>query len=69
MANSGSDGVVNHRGQVFASDSREVHEGLFITDGSIVPRTLGVNPLLTLTALAERFSELLAASLGGGSRP
>jgi cholesterol oxidase len=58
MANSGSDGVVDHQGRVFTGDSKDVHEDLFITDGSTVPRTLGCNPLLTLTALAERFSEL-----------
>lgn len=63
MANSGSDGVVNHRGEVFKNDSTDVHEGLYVTDGSIVPRTLGVNPLLTLTALAERFSANLAPEL------
>ena len=42
------EGVVNERGQVFG------YENLLITDGSAVPANPGVNPSLTITALAER---------------
>ncbi len=61
-------GVVNHKCQVFdaqpdaAPDA--VHAGLFVCDGSIVPRPLGVNPLLTITALAERAMIHLARDRG-----
>ena len=42
------EGVVSLDGRAFG------HEGLMILDGSIVPGNLGVNPSLTITALAER---------------
>jgi cholesterol oxidase len=65
MAESAEQGVVNDRGQVFAGSSgAAVHEGLYVCDGAIVPRSLGVNPLFTISALAERCCELLAADRG-----
>lgn len=58
MGASADDGVVNHKGQVFSSGS-EVHQGLYITDGSVLPRSVGVNPLLTISAISERMCQYL----------
>ena len=44
-------GVINHRHEIFD------HPNLYISDGSVIPSNLGVNPSLTITALAERFCD------------
>lgn len=61
MGNDATTGVVNHKGQVFSTTTgTDVYEGLYVCDGSVVPTPLGVNPLITITALAERCCELMA---------
>ncbi len=65
MAEDASTGVVNHKGQVFSGPAGAgVHDGLYVCDGSVIPRSLGVNPLLTISAVAERTCALLAADRG-----
>ncbi|MGH6814341.1 MAG: GMC family oxidoreductase N-terminal domain-containing protein, partial [Hyphomicrobiaceae bacterium] len=56
MGQEHTEGVVNHKGQAFdpAAEPAAVHRGLYVADGSAIPRSLGVNPLLAITALAER---------------
>ena len=53
MGNSFADSVVDDRGRV-RSGVNNLHDGLYVLDGSIIPTSLGCNPLLTITALAER---------------
>jgi cholesterol oxidase len=49
-------GAVDPYGRVYSGDGT-VHEGLYVTDGSVIPSALGVNPFLTISALTERFAE------------
>ena len=54
MGTDASTGVVNHMGEVFG------HRNLFVTDGAIVPKAIGLNPSRTIGALAERAAKLIA---------
>jgi cholesterol oxidase len=64
MGRDGTQGVVNHKGQVFIGAGEEVHSGLYVSDGSVLPTSLAVNPLLTISALTERCCALIARDYG-----
>ncbi|MBI4537966.1 MAG: GMC family oxidoreductase N-terminal domain-containing protein [Gemmatimonadetes bacterium] len=65
MAERAEDSVVDHKGRVFSGPrGSPVHEGLYVCDGAIIPTALGVNPLLTISALAERCAALMARDYG-----
>ena len=58
-------GVVDHKGQVFAGKEGDaLHEGLYVQDGAIIPRSVGTNPLLTISGLAERNCQLIVQEMG-----
>lgn len=56
MGTSADTGVVDHAGQVFGYPS------VYVADGSIVPKAIGLNPSKTIAALAEH----IAAGMVGG---
>lgn len=55
MGETAETGAVDHKCRVFSGSSGgETHAGLYVCDGSVMPRSLGCNPLLTISALTER---------------
>ncbi len=65
MGETVDDGVVTSDGRVFdpSQGSTGVHDGLYVCDGAAIPSAIGVSPLLTITALAERAMMLTAQRL------
>lgn len=65
MGETVEDGVVGPDGRVFdpTKGPKGVHDGLYVCDGAAVPSAIGVSPLLTITALAERAMILAATQI------
>ncbi|HXM70800.1 MAG TPA: GMC oxidoreductase, partial [Thermoanaerobaculia bacterium] len=57
-----ADGVIDSRNRVYGYDN------LYVVDGSMIPGNLGVNPSLTITAMAEHAMSQIPAR-NGGLRP
>lgn len=57
MGTHAGNGVVDHTGQVFNCPS------LYVADGSIVPKAIGLNPSRTIAALAEHIAAQVIANL------
>ncbi len=56
MASKPEEGVIDVNHQVFG------YPGIYVVDGSAIPANVGVNPALTITALAERFGARFPSS-------
>jgi cholesterol oxidase len=67
MAASAHEGTVDEYGRVFdtskTGQARPFHEGLYITDAARIPTALGVNPSLTISALALRTADKIIEEL------
>ena len=66
MADSAEQGVVDAFGRVFDRGTGGVHPGLYVADGSAIPTALGVNPSLTISAVALRTAHHIVAELQTG---
>lgn len=63
MGETVASGVVDESGRVFRRGGapRAVYPGLYVADGSMVPTSIGVNPALTISALALRVADQVLA--------
>ena len=60
MGSDATAGVVNSNGQLFkGTKGNDTYDGFYVVDSSIIPNPLGVNPSLTIAALAFRIAETI----------
>src|SRR6266567_71670 len=71
MGSSVDDGVVDEFGRVYdasKADERGSYKGLYIADAAAIPTALGVNPSLTIAALALRAADNIIEELKADDR-
>jgi len=69
MADSPAGGVVDADCRVYTGEGTQVHEGLMVCDGAVIASSLGVNPLLTISAITIRAMRALIAREGWQEKP
>jgi choline dehydrogenase-like flavoprotein len=72
MATSAADGVCDEYGRVYDKSKdggTGFYDGLYITDAARIPTALGVNPSLTITALALYSADHIVAGLPATQAP
>jgi len=59
-------GVINNFGKVYKGDGAllaDTYDDFYAVDGAIIPSSLGVNPSLTISALAFRIAKEIVQSI------
>jgi cholesterol oxidase len=65
VSREGGSWAVHYKGRVFSStQGTQVHPGLYVSDGSVIPMSLSVNPSLTISALTKWCCALIAQDYG-----